>query len=134
MRKKIACLKFYKIAESVYFDLIKLGNSEEKSADVMVCCQNYFYSGENGIKFLLGLGNYSVARKDILFEVKAYTGDNLNDNEIEKIEELYLNLLPKSVGGVGYRNIGGYQGKYNPDDIYETHKEFADYIVFLIKR
>lgn len=133
MRQKLASYNFFNIAENFYNELIKLPDSEEKAAKVMVACQNYFYSGECGIKHLLKIGKSSIDRENILLELKVYLADNLTEENLEKLEELYLDLLPKRVGGSGYRNIGGYQGKYHPSDIYESHREFALYVVRLLK-
>lgn len=99
----------------------------------MVACQNYFYSGENGMKYLLKLGKITIDREEILLELKIYDKKYLSEENLEKIEELYLDLLPKKVGGTGYRNIGAYQGKYHPSQIYKAHREFAQYIVKLIE-
>jgi len=133
MRKKLASLEFFEIAEKSYNEIQNISESEKKAAKVMVVCQNYFYSGECGVKYILNLGNFSINREDILLELRTYNGNFLSETELEELINLYLSLLPKSAGGTGFRNMGGYQGKYNPSDIYEAHRDFAKFVVQLLK-
>ena len=131
MRKKIASQTYFKFAEDINTTLKKISNTEEKKGKIMVASQLYFYSGETGLKYFLKLGNYSMPRDNILLELRMYEPNELNKKLINKIEEIYLDLLPKTIGGRGMRNLGAYQGKNS--NIYETHREFAKLVNQLIE-
>lgn len=127
--KKFASLKYFELGEKVNIEIKNLNNSQEKKGLIMVASQLYFYAGETGLKYLLKLGNYPTSREDILAELEI--NEDFSDEILNKLKILYLDLLPFGIGGKGLRNFGAYQGKNSK--IYEAHKEFANFVIKLIK-
>ena len=131
MKEKIASLTAYKYANMIDKEISSTPNQNEKKGKIMIASQLYFYAGENGLKYLLELSDVPLSRDTLQNQVLTQLSKIFDKETSERIEELYLLLLPKKDGGSGFRNLGAYQGKNS--NIYNTHKEFAKLIVEAIE-
>jgi hypothetical protein len=94
-KEKVASILAFKHAQKIS-EIINTLNLEtqEIKGHIMIASQLYFYSGENGLKYLLDLEG-DMDRFKIIETIKKDGFKKIGEN-VGNIYELYLKLLPKS--------------------------------------
>lgn len=110
---------------------MNVDEEEKKKGMRMIASQNFFYAGENGIKYMVEMNDENISRSKIIEMLKIKGFDFMPAEKMKEVIKLYLLLLPKKDGGKGFRNKCAYRGLNSR--FYEAHKKFAETVVKIIE-